>query len=118
MKILDCQAVRRVGGTWTIKRSAEYFDGALAIVWAEIGDWPLQSEADIRRALRERRELVGSCPRHRRNINVRFPIGLGPEAAYPDSCLIDFRMGIPFPGANGCLRGHRAACEGVVSEPS
>lgn len=36
----------------------------------------------------------------------------------PDRCLIDFRMGIPFPGANGCLRGHRAACEGVVSEPS
>jgi hypothetical protein len=38
--------------------------------------------------------------------------------AIPDRCLIDFRMGFPFPGANGCLRGHRTAVGSYVSEPS
>jgi hypothetical protein len=37
---------------------------------------------------------------------------------FPDRCLIDFLTSIPSPGANGCLRGHRTAHDGVVSEPS
>lgn len=31
------------------------------------------------------------------------------KAAVPDCCLIDFLTGVPFPDANGCLRGHRTA---------
>jgi hypothetical protein len=60
-------------GTPTIARAAKNLR-AMADCLAGIGYWPLSSGADIRRSLRERPELVGSCPRAPTHPNGCYPV--------------------------------------------